>query len=201
MNQGYEITEADWHAFREGDTSAYAVIYRRFYPGLFNYGTRFTPDPTIIEDSIQEIFTQFWIQRSQLEHIKALHSYLFVSFRHHLLKQLKKNKLPDFSSIPFELDISADQIMINAEKMYQERLRLEKAIARLTPRQKEAIFFKFYENLSYEEIASIMGISTKATYKLVARSIQELRKVYTEELNALLLSYIGALCVAQVFSA
>ena len=55
-------------------------------------------------------------------------------------------------------------------------------IKKLTPRQREAIFFKFYENMSYEEISNILGITTKATYKLIARAITELRSAYKEKM-------------------
>ena len=55
---------------------------------------------------------------------------------------------------------------------------LRNAMRRLTPRQKEAVFFRFYENMSYEEIADILNISVKATYKLVARAILMLRDAY-----------------------
>jgi RNA polymerase sigma factor (sigma-70 family) len=86
----------------------------------------------------------------------------------------------------FAIDLSADQVMINAERMYEQQITLHKAVEQLSNRQKEVVFLKFYQNLSYEEIARILGISTKATYKLVARAIIQLRKVYKKHMAALL---------------
>jgi RNA polymerase sigma factor (sigma-70 family) len=80
--------------------------------------------------------------------------------------------------------------MINREQMYEQRIDLDGVLKKLTPRQKEAIFFKFYENMSYEEISGLLGITTKATYKLVARAILELRSAYKGEMIRLLMSFI-----------
>ena len=77
--------------------------------------------------------------------------------------------------------------MINAEKIYEQQINLNKALENLTQRQKEAIFLKFYESMSYEEIAGVLNISTKATYKLVARAISELRIVYQQKVITLLI--------------
>ena len=53
--------------------------------------------------------------------------------------------------------------------------RLNDTLDKLTPKQKEVIFLKFYEQLSYAEIAQIMKVEVKAIYKLMARAIGSLR--------------------------
>jgi RNA polymerase sigma factor (sigma-70 family) len=47
----------------------------------------------------------------------------------------------------------------------------------LSARQKEVIYLRYFEELSYDEIASIMHISVKATYKLSARALDSLRQI------------------------
>lgn len=176
-----------------GDVDAYSHIYRVYYGRLYVYGCRFTADACLVEDCIQEIFTQFWGGRSKFASVNSFQSYLFVSFRHNLLRSinlLHKSGTKSLSEIEngFELELSADQVLINSEKMYEQKILLNEAVANLTERQKEVIFLKFYENLSYQEIAAILGISVKATYKLFARAISELREVYQKKISALLFS-------------
>jgi RNA polymerase sigma factor (sigma-70 family) len=77
--------------------------------------------------------------------------------------------------------------MINADSLFEQQTNLKAALNNLTERQKEAIYFKYYENLEYEQIARILNISTKATYKLVARAIAELRLVYQQNVSSFLL--------------
>jgi RNA polymerase sigma factor (sigma-70 family) len=76
--------------------------------------------------------------------------------------------------------VSIEQVLIDKEQLYEVHINLNKAVKKLTERQKEAIFFLFYENLSYEEVAHILTISTKATYKLVARALGDLRSIYKQ---------------------
>ncbi|GAA0533581.1 sigma-70 family RNA polymerase sigma factor [Chitinophaga japonensis] len=183
MIEQQHMDPAIWEACKRGDKDAYACIYRLYYPRLFNYGCRFTADAALVEDGIQEIFVHFWTNREKMVAVRELKSYLFVSFRHHLLKLLAQHKklqedMPEAVEDAFALEISAEQQRVAVEEQQEQLLLLRSAMQRLTPRQREAIFFRFYENMGYEEIAGILDISVKATYKLVARAIALLRETY-----------------------
>lgn len=174
-----------WEAFIAGDKEAYADLYRIFHPRLFNYGHKFTLDTEQVEDCIQEIFIHFWMNRNKLSDVNTLRSYLYVSFRYRLLKALQKvdkrmNAFFEEGKYDFELEVSIEQVLIDKEQLYEQHINLNKAVKKLTERQKEAIFFLFYENLSYKEVAHILTISTKATYKLVARALGDLRHIYKQ---------------------
>ena len=53
---------------------------------------------------------------------------------------------------------------------------LEAALKLLTSRQLEAIFLRFYEGFTYEEVAEMLDITVKATYKIVARALAQLKE-------------------------
>ncbi len=132
--------------------------------------------------------------------VKELRSYLFVSFRNYLIKLLQQHRLIqsgtdiDDTAYAFALDISAEQQRINAEEVFAQQEQLQKGLQLLTPRQKEAVFLRFYENMPYEAIADMLQISVKATYKLIARAIAELRTTCRQPLTAALtLSALAAL--------
>lgn len=194
------IDPITWEACKAGDRQAYASIYTAYYTRLYNYGHKFTCDTSLVEDSIQEIFALFWIHRQKLEMVKELRSYLFVSFRNYLIKVLQQHRLIqsgtdiDDTTYAFALDLSAEQRRINAEEVFAQQEQLQKGLQLLTPRQKEAVFLRFYENMPYEEIADMLQISVKATYKLIARAIAELRATCRQPLAAALtLSALAAL--------
>jgi RNA polymerase sigma factor (sigma-70 family) len=196
MEDCFQIEPRIWEACKAGNKNAYSIIYTAWYGRLFNYGRKFTSDEQLIEDSIQEIFTRFWFQRQKLKSVNELQGYLLVSFRNQLLKAIQHARSTKYSGTElngenFELEVSIDQVMINADHMYEQKVNLKQALEKLTAHQKEAIFLKFYGDLSYEEIAQVFGISTKATYKLVARAIAELRETYKLKLASTLLSVIG----------
>jgi RNA polymerase sigma factor (sigma-70 family) len=189
-----------WEAFKNGDKSAYTAIYRYYYPRLYNYGLNITRNEVLVEDSIQEVFTAFWFNRHKMGAVQTPGSYLFISFRNRLTKSLEQDRglrVANVEEYFFDIEVSADQVMINTERMYEQRVRLKRALNQLTGRQKEVIFLRFYENLSYEDIASLLQISTKATYKLAARAIAELRKVYREDFASSLLSILQLLALVK----
>jgi len=177
------LDPAVWEACIAGDKSSYADIYRLYYPRLYNYGYKLTNNVVLIEDSIQEIFVRFWMNREKLTAIREFRSYLFVSFRHYLMQLLSQQRklqgdLGNDEQYIFALEMSAEQQRLAKEEAYEQLSILKNAIDCLTPRQKEAIFFRFYENMEYDEIAAILQISVKATYKLMARAIDVLRNAY-----------------------
>ncbi|HEX5554921.1 MAG TPA: sigma-70 family RNA polymerase sigma factor [Chitinophagaceae bacterium] len=179
MAETEHIDPVLWEACKAGDKKAYGAVYQFYYPRLYNYGYKFAVDGTLIEDCIQEVFTWCWSRRSCLVKIKDLRSYLFVAFRHCLLKSVRHgHEVIGLSSAAdlFSLELAADELCVTAESHHEQQDYLKKAFHALTPRQKEAIFLKFYENMSYEEIAAVLDISVKATYKLIGRAISELRQ-------------------------
>ncbi|MEO8820117.1 MAG: RNA polymerase sigma factor [Ginsengibacter sp.] len=54
--------------------------------------------------------------------------------------------------------------------------KLSSALSALTPRQREVLFLRYNEGFSYQEVAEMMGLTTKATYKLMARAIEAIKE-------------------------
>jgi RNA polymerase sigma factor (sigma-70 family) len=141
----------------------------------------------LIEDSVQEIFLDLWNRRSKMAEVASINSYLFSSFRYTLIRKIKgaQKHVPEHE--PDEPDFSAALALEVKEQDAEWQQRIQAALNTLTPRQREAIFLRFYEGLSYEEVARIMGISTKATYKVMARSLASLKERLAVPVATLLL--------------
>ena len=78
-----------------------------------------------------------------------------------------------------EIQFAIDSIIIQKETDLAMKVQINKALQQLTDKQREAIFLRFYEELSYVEIAGVMNISVKATYKLMARALNELKELFS----------------------
>jgi len=74
-----------------------------------------------------------------------------------------------------EPEFGIEHLIIGREEQVTLRQQLHQSIQELTGRQREAIFLRFYEGLSYEEVAGVLGISVKATYKIMARALLRLK--------------------------
>ena len=183
------MTKLDWEHIEKGDKEAYSKAYIFYYKRLYNYGRKFTDNEVLLEDTIQEILMDLWRNKERLSSIEFPHTYLFTAFRYALFKKLKQQTMTlGPAAIPeIEPEFGADHLIILNESDAALKQRLQTAIQNLTPRQREAIFLRFYENLSYEEVADALDISTKATYKIVARALLQLKQGLALPMLSLLL--------------
>lgn len=173
------IEKSHWENIEVGDINAYSQVFIFYYKKLYNYGRKFTEDTSMIEDAIEDVFSMIWKNRQKLSAISSHKSYLFSSFRNNIFKKLKLKRKTLLYSVyeEEEVEFSVESIIITRETDSTLKIRIEKAISNLTTRQREAIFLRFYEGLSYQEISVIMKISVKGTYKLLARALTDLKEV------------------------
>jgi RNA polymerase sigma factor (sigma-70 family) len=165
-------------------------VYRQYAKHLYNYGSKFSQETELIEDSIQELFLTLWTRREYLGRPANFKNYLFKAFRMTLFKKLKllegRVDYDDIENYHFQVTLSVEDHIISVESSKAIANKLQESLNELTPRQREAIFLKFYEGLSYEEIAQVMGISIKGSYKLIARAINALKEQLPSDKLALL---------------
>jgi RNA polymerase sigma factor (sigma-70 family) len=185
------VEQQQWEDITNGNVAAYSQAYLYYFKRLYNYGKKFTPDSNLIEDAIQETMLMLWTRRDKLPFINSPHSYLFFSFRNNLLGKIKSLRKTSYSQVAEEAEpeFAIDNIMVSFTSDVTLRHELEKALNSLTSRQREAIFLRFYEGLSYEEVAHAMDISVKATYKIVARGLAQLKETLAVPLAALFLVF------------
>jgi RNA polymerase sigma factor (sigma-70 family) len=168
-----------WYEFKQGNVEAYRKLYERFAPQLYNYGTKFTKDITIVEDAIQDLFYTLWTSRERLSQPPSVKNYLFKSLRTGVYKKLNKNNLlvNGEPSENFSFELAIDETLSQKDHLLQIKKQVEQALNSLTSRQREIIYYRFYQNLGFDEIADIMNMQVRATYKLTARALDTLRNV------------------------
>ncbi|MEQ8925875.1 MAG: sigma-70 family RNA polymerase sigma factor [Fulvivirga sp.] len=182
-NQNHTEHESDaiiWNECRYGNEKAFDLIYDKYFSVLYGYGMQFCQNKALIKDCIQDLFIELWTKKGSLPEVHAVKYYLFQCIRRKVIKTItKKNFLGDASSsVEFHLqsDISTETAIINEEIVQDNAKRIQCSLDRLTSRQREAVFLKFYESLSYNEIALIMHLSdAKYARKLIYRSLKELK--------------------------
>ena len=161
-----------WQKFKSGDRQAFLTLYDQYFPVLFRYCRQITPATQLIEDTIHDLFITLWDRRHHLGEVQSIQSYLITSARRLIVQQLKKDsgeELSDnLSTAPFELMIGATL-----------ECDLAKALQELNEKQREVLFLKFYNGLSYQEIAEAMNLRLDTVYKIAKRSLNKLKKRLT----------------------
>lgn len=173
-----------WDAFRYGDENAFKLLFDQYYDHLFNYGHKFSSDDFIIEEALQDLFVKLWKNKENIGEAGSVKNYLYKAFRRVLLRKLDyAPRLQLFAladeNVPFTIELGHDESVIHNEKMQEIKKNLEQALQKLSPRQREIIHLRYYEELEYEEIAGIMQLSVSSTYKLLYRAIDSLKAHFT----------------------
>ncbi|MCO5287228.1 MAG: RNA polymerase sigma factor [Chitinophagaceae bacterium] len=165
-----------WEKIAQGDKGAYEELYFFLFRKFFDYGKKITDDEALIEDAAQEALITLWRKRNELHTIQYPKTYFYTTFRYSLYDRLRKqNKLVAIKSEDDRQDNTTEESFFRKDHEKHLSNSLQAAFESLTERQREAIHLRFYEELPYEEVASIMGITQKATYKIVARALLQLK--------------------------
>lgn len=180
--RGEGITTSDsclWNKFRSGDDQAFVEIYRKFVDVLYCYGLKFTADDQLVKDCVQELFIDLYEKRGNLGESDNIKFYLLVSLKRRLIKILRsKNIYSSLSQddIPFQIVYSPED-----ESLKEEQMELmNKTLNELTPRQKEAIYLRFMNGLSYEEICEIMAMNYQSVRNLIFRAEEKMRGIISK---------------------
>ena len=151
-----------WENFLCGDDEAYTYIYREYSQALYAYGMHFTSDKGLVEDCIQDVFVKIFQNRKHLQSTDNIKLYLFISLKNKLFnifrKDIKYSQIDSLEPV-FAAEYTIEDEIIENEKEQFLNEKMIRMLEVLSPRQKEIIYYRFVEGLSYEEICQIMDIS------------------------------------------
>ncbi|MGP1477100.1 MAG: RNA polymerase sigma factor [Phocaeicola sp.] len=173
-----EESQIKWEQFVSGDDNAFAWIYAAYVQRLFHYGVCFCPDKELVKDCIQSLFTDLFKNRFQTNQPKNIKVYLFSALKNNLFKEIQRKQMREgiTDDIHFSLDLSAEEQYIADEKYLLEKKKVSQLLSLLTPRQKEIIYFRFIQEMSMDEICSIMNLNYQSAQNLIQRSLNKLRE-------------------------
>lgn len=184
------LERKQWEALTKGDHIALKQLYIRYQDSVFNYSRKFTDDEDLIADCIQELFIYLWEKREILTIPDKPRSYILRSIRNNLIRLLSKasskEEIENPENYPFFVSLDIENQYVDREKRNEIVHKLNKALDQLTNRQREAVFLRFYEEQTFEEIAVTLNITTKACYKLIYRALDVLKNVLPKGLISLL---------------
>jgi RNA polymerase sigma factor (sigma-70 family) len=169
-----------WKDFKNGDVDAYAVIYRKYFFVLFNYGKKLSQDHELVKDCIQELFIKIWNNRENLSETTAIKYYLFTALKRKLLDVMRKPQHEIISDLaeenPNALDIKEIEDFIEDEGNGAQKDKVARALNLLSQHQQKILDLKFQKNLSNKEIADEMGITIQSVYNAVFKALRSIRK-------------------------
>src|SRR5687767_2515000 len=186
-----------WLSFKKGNDLAFSILYNKYVHRLYNYGMHTCQDKNLVLDCLQELFTLLWDRREKLSEVTCVNYYLFKSYRRLLMNRLTMARkflisLSDREGHGFDFAPSTEEAMIEEEWEIERNRKIRNSLSALTKRQREAIYLKFFNKLSYHEVAAIMDLHVDSVYNLISKSIDVLRKkLKAHAIFFLLVSFSG----------
>jgi RNA polymerase sigma-70 factor (family 1) len=157
------------------DIEAFRKTYLPLRDKLYRFALRFVGDPMAAEDIVQEVFLRIWKKREDLAGLERPEAYCMT-----ITRNLSLNHLKDKGRLHSDLDavrepagtlMAADARMESADEVR----RVRAAIAQLSERQQMVIHLREVEELPYEEIAEVMGLSLAMVKSELFRARQHLK--------------------------
>ena len=184
-----------WENFLCGDDEAYTYIYREYSQALYAYGMHFTSDKGLVEDCIQDVFVKIFQNRKHLQSTDNIKLYLFIALKNKLFnifrKDIKYSQIDSLEPV-FAAEYTIEDEIIENEREQFLNEKMIRMLEVLSPRQKEIIYYRFVEGLSYEEICQIMDMNYQSTQNLIQRSLKKLRTTFSQaEMQFVLLLLIS----------
>jgi RNA polymerase sigma factor (sigma-70 family) len=170
--------KSKWKLFLQGDKDALSQIFLLYHDDLFNYGLKLSGHRDIVKDAIQDLFLKLWKNKGNLHPIQSIKPYLLKSLRHHVLDSLELRKswqIIDNECESRQITYSHEDFIIKNQTDTEIHQQVIDTLNKLTLRQREAIYLRFFENLDFETVAQIMEMNVQSVRNTIYRATQLMR--------------------------
>jgi RNA polymerase sigma-70 factor (ECF subfamily) len=163
-----------------GDRDAYRLLVRRYGGVLYNHAVRMVGNHDEAADLVQRALVSGFKKLSSCREPERVGAWLF---------RILSNLAKDFVRSPRRRDVPLDRVPdvpepgatpFDSAHRGEIRSRLEAALARLTPDQREAFLLKHVEGRSYEEMAAVLDVP-RASLKMRVHRAREALKDLLED--------------------
>ena len=169
-----------WSKLKSGDEKSFSLLFEKYYGDLINYGNSFSPFAEKVQDCVQDVFADVWLYRESLQEPNVVKAYLLSSVRKRIARLYERDhifrKIANTDSIEFLFDFSVEHELIADETTAERVLHLNKLLNDLPPRQKEALFLRYNQGLTVEQVAEMLEVNYQSASNLLHRGLLTLRK-------------------------
>jgi len=171
---------------KRGDTAAFTELVEKYKQPVMNLAYRTLRDATEAEDLAQNVFVQVFKSAGRYQSTAKFSTWLFTIARNLCLNEIRRRSRHPAESLDAPHPEQEDQPLQQfedkktfspPETLLQGELaqNIDLALADLPENQRSAILLCRQDELSYEEIAEVLGCSVSATKSLIHRGRETLK--------------------------
>jgi RNA polymerase sigma-70 factor (ECF subfamily) len=162
-----------------GDRAAFAELVELHTPRLRYFLARMIDDDHAADDLLQAVWLDVYRGLASLADPGAFHAWLYRIARHRVLRDLRKKRQP-LSSLE-GIDLAEEDA--DDDFSAEDAERVHAALGQLPSEQREAILLRFFEGMTYEDIARVTGCHVGTVRSRIHYAKRALRRVLKEALQ------------------
>jgi RNA polymerase sigma-70 factor (ECF subfamily) len=174
-------------AARRGDKQAFAQLVGAYQRPVFNLTYRMLGSMDEAEDAAQETFLRAYSRISQYDPEMKFSTWVFSIANHHCIDRLRKRRATfisiDDNPVLENLEGDAPRPERRALEVEQSA-EMQALIAQLHPDYRTPLVLRYWEELSYEEIAATMNVTVATIKSRLFRARQQLAALYQQRESA-----------------
>ncbi len=173
----------------ENDESALQFLVQRFSVPLTRFAYHYVGSRDTAEDIVDDVFVSVWENRATLEAIRSFQGYLFRSVRNRALNHVRdvafrtawQNAHADRPR-DAAMGVGSRDIrdVMETEELARE---MRAAINSLSESRRTVVTLRWIEEMSYAEIATVLGTTVIGVKQQLNRSLRDLRNILSPKLR------------------
>lgn len=150
---------------------------RQHADSLRGYLWSLTRDAPLAEDLLQETFLRVWRQRADYVEQGKERAYLFRIADRLVIDNRRRQAIRKTSVIVTDSEDDGQEQPIEGVLRDERREQLDAAMKNLSPIQQRVLSLRYFGELPFEEIASVVGCPLGTALSHVHRGLEQLRKI------------------------
>ena len=178
-----KVTDRDIAAWlRQEPEKGFRQLVSRFSEPIYWHVRRMVVSHADAQDVVQETFLKIFKSSADLRDDDSLKSWVYRIATNEALRHLRKNSL---ESYPID-DAPAGLLELRADEYTDysdlEAVKLQKAINSLPEKQRVAFNLRYYDGMSYRQIARVLGQREQTLKVNYHYAVQKLKEKLTQEI-------------------
>jgi RNA polymerase sigma-70 factor (ECF subfamily) len=185
MNNHATRVKKNWALLAEGGEQGLYGCFEIFYDDLYRFGLSMYKNPELVKEGINNLFIELWRIQHKLADVQNVQQYVLTIYKRILYKTYQLYTRNTLTSTLDEDTITAaateqpyENILIASQHDEITKKRLQKALNQLSPRQIEIVQMRYFDEISFSEIAGRTGLTERTIYNTLHNALKVLRDIF-----------------------
>jgi RNA polymerase sigma-70 factor, ECF subfamily len=166
---------------RARDAQAFRSLIERLQQPITGYLHRLVGDREVALDLAQDTFVQVYTEIDKTSEDLSLDAWIYRIATNYGLRYLNRKRLKQFVRLESRENFDESLAVAGPEDQTETRILVQQALGTMKPKDAAVLQLHYGDGFTYEEIGQVVGLSSEAVRKRVARSVEKFRKVYEEK--------------------